>query len=191
MNLLNTLIYFLKKNPIKIISFLIFGFLFHLSYKINPVNIKIIEPIYTFTISNNAHYYTYIENDNIYTILSQKIPDKNNKIILKEDNNDRHFFMFLTSIILFIILMSSFSKNKDINWEIVDIIAKYKLYKVECEIVNDDYVYIYNRKLLAKSKYKISEYSIEDLIKSLLENPNLFPDYETKKQRRKRLLSNI
>lgn len=191
MNILNTFKYFLTKNPIKIIFFLIVGTLFYLSYRMDPIDIKIVKPIYTFTISDNAHYYTYLENNNPYTILSQEYPDKNNKLTIKKTNDDRYFFLTLTSIVLFMIFITSFSNDDDVNWEIKDVIAHHRISNVETEIENNIYTYTYKGKLLFQTTYRVDISHLKDIMTTFLENPNLFPDYETKKSRRKRLLSDI
>lgn len=191
MNILNTFKYFLSKNPIKIIFFLIFGTLFYLSYRMDPIDVKIVKPIYTFTISDNAHYYTYLENNNPYTILSQEYPDKNNKLTIKKTNDDRYFSLILTSIVLFVMLITSFSKDDDVNWEIKDVIANHRISNVETEMENNIFTYTYKGKLLSQTTYRMDNSYIKDVLESFLENPNLFPDYESKKQRRKRLLNDV
>lgn len=190
MNVLKTLIYFFKKNPIKIFLFLIFGFLFSLPYNSDKINVKVISPIYSFKVGN-ANYYTYLEDNKPLTILSQQAPDKNNKIFLKEINQDRSFFMFLIGGILVIIFIASFSNDHDINWEIERVILKHRLSNVESEMENNIYTYTYNGKLLIQTTYRLDKSSIKEALKSYLECPNLFPDYETKKQRRKRLLHDV
>ena len=85
MKILNTFKYFISKNPIKIIFLSVFVILFYLSYKMDPIDIKIVKPIYTFTIGKDAHYYTYLgENNEPHTILSQEKPDKHNKLTIKK-----------------------------------------------------------------------------------------------------------
>ncbi len=191
MNILNTFKYFLTKNPIKIIFFLIVGTLFYLSYRMDPIDIKIVKPIYTFTISDNAHYYTYLEDNNPYTILSQEYPDKNNKLTIKKTNDDRYFFLTLTSIVLFMIFITSFSNDDDVNWEIKDVIANHRISNIETEMENNIYTYTYKGKLLFETTYRIDSSHLKDIMVTFIKNPNLFPDYETKKSRRKRLLSDI
>lgn len=191
MNILNTFIFFLKKNPVKIILLSIFGILLYLSYKMEPIHIKIVKPIYKFTISDNAYYYTYLENSKPYTVLSQDELDKNNKLAIKEKNDDKYFCMTLISIILLLIFITSFSKDDDVNWEIKEVISNYRISNVETEMENDIYTYTYKGKLLIQTSYKLDISYIKDALKSYSDNPNLFPDYETKKQRRKRLLRDI
>jgi len=190
MNILNAFKYFLSKNPIKIIFFLIFGTLFYLSYRMDPIDVKIVKPIYSFTISNNAHYYTYLKNNSPYTVLSQEYPDKNNKLTIKEVNDVRGLCITITFIILFMLFITSFS-NDDVNWEIEDVIANHKISKIETDIENDIYTYTYKGRLLLQTSYRIDGSHLRDIMKSFAQNPNLFPEYETKKKRRKRLLSDI
>lgn len=191
MNILNTFKYFLSKNPIKIIFFLIFGTLFYLSYRMDPIDVKIVKPIYSFAIGDNAHYYTYLENNNPHTVLSQDDLDKNKKLTIKEVNDVRGLCITITFIILFMLFITSFSNDSDVNWEIKDVIANHRISNVETEMENNIYTYTYKGKLLFETTYRTDSSHLKDIMVTFLKNPNLFPDYETKKSRRKRLLSDI
>ena len=76
----------------------------------DPIDVKIVKPIYSFTISNNAHYYTYLKNNSPYTVLSQEYPDKNNKLTIKEVNDVRGLCITITFIFL-----NTKRKRKDVK----------------------------------------------------------------------------
>ena len=175
---INLSILTVRKNPFKTIVSIIFILLLYPINNLDSEEVSKKEFVYNDTIGDNNFF---VIKDNLeYKVIKSKNPnitmDGERKMLEFSEGNDIFFLSWTAFVISIIILMvGTFSRDTDMNWEMKEVRNKALIKIVKCEIEYENgkeiFSYILNDRLLCKTPNQIYLYELGKIIDNYIFNP--------------------
>jgi hypothetical protein len=192
MKIVKFLLEIIKENPGKILvcSLILIG-------------ISILHAYWNKPYTDSGHVYDEFQQSGKYYYSVLANGETNPKIIsfdykqTVKDNymtwHETHPALFITFIILIIIVILSIAglSSGDYGWEFRDIWTKISIKEILCYEEEGKFKYVYNGKLISQTDFLLSAYNIRDAFEQYLRNPNHYPKYENKQEKRDRLINKL
>jgi len=140
---------------------------------------------------SGKYYYTVLANGETNPkIISfdTKQTIKDNYMTWQEINPSLVLSMIGLVILLIVLLIASFIED---GWELKETWAYISFKEIKCYEQGEEFWYVYHGKLIRQSKYILDEYHIKDAFSRYLKNPNHYPQFESKQEKRDRLINKL
>jgi hypothetical protein len=195
---LNLFLLTVAKNPFKIIVSVIFLLLLYPINNLDSEKVYKKEFFYHDTIGDDNFF--LIKDNSEYKVINSKHPnitiDGEHKMVEYFENNELLILSWIAFVVsIIILLVGTFNRDTDLNWEMGEVRNKSLRKIVKCEIEYENgkeiFSYILNGRLLCRNLNQIYLYELGKIIEDYVDNPGAFPKYKNTEDRREDKLNEI
>lgn len=186
------LYYLIKINPVKFCTAVIFILLL---YPLNNLNstYEVSKEILVHTQLSNKDLFIISDNDKFVLLEPKTFTINENKVTYKKDEELLIFSWIAFVICAIILVIGTFNRDTDANWNLKDVRINTLRKKIKCTIEYENgkeiFYYTLNGRLLFKENQQ--RFHFGDIIGKYLDYPNAYPKYTPLEQRRENKLNEI
>jgi hypothetical protein len=190
--------FIVTKNPFKIFVSVIFLLLLYPINNLDSVKVSKKEFFYHDTIGDDNFF--LIKYNSEYKVIKSKhfdiTIDGEHKMVEYSEDNELLILSWIAFVVsIIILLVGTFNRDTDLNWEMGEVRNKAlrKIVKCEIEYENGKEIFSYslNCRLLCKKPNQIYLYELGKMIEDYIDNPRAFPKYKNTEDRREDKLNEI